>query len=208
MELGVRSITWDMVKQELAKDKTKIMSIRGQMNDNILKEYEKVDEATYLGITIGEKYSDIFEVENKKILRKADKKVFSTMEEVSRSANKTLVGKTIWKQVKVPSLLFGRAVVPTSNTLAEKLQRKENKVWRHAMGIGGYATVAGLRGEIGASLMRTRTMRTTLQYVREVMEGRFENIKRMMEDIIKMRKGNWYRIVKKRKEKKRKEKKR
>merc|ERR1712033_97935 len=165
---------------QINKKKTKIMSIRGQMNDNILKEYEKVDEATYLGITIGGKFSDIFEIENKRILRKADKKVFSTMEEVSKSANKALVGKAIWKQIKVPSLLFGRAVVPTCNTLAEKLQRKENKVWRHAMGIGGYATVAGLRGEMGASLMKTRVMRTTLQYVREVMEGKFENINKMM----------------------------
>merc|ERR1712120_29864 len=96
---------------QINKKKTKIMSVRGQMNDNILKEYEKVDEATYLGITIGGKFSDIFEIENKRILRKADKKVFSTMEGVSRSANKALVGKAIWKQIKVPSLLFGRAVV-------------------------------------------------------------------------------------------------
>merc|ERR1712121_417601 len=169
--------------------------VRGQIDDNILKEYEKVDEATYLGITVGGKFSDIFEIENKRILRKADKKVFSTMEGVSRSANKALVGKAIWKQISIPSLLVGRAVVPTCNTLAEKLQRKENKVWRHAMGIGGYATVARLRGEMGASLMKTRVMKTTLQYVREVMEGKFENIKRMMEDIIKLRKGNWYRIV-------------
>merc|ERR1712033_155374 len=180
---------------QINKKKTKIMSIRGQMNDNILKEYEKVDEATYLGITIGGKFSDIFEMENKRILRKADKKVFSTMEGDSKSANKALVGKTIWKQIKVPSLLSGRAVVPTCNTLAEKLQRKENKVWRHAMGIGGYSTIAGLRGEIGASLMKTRVMKATLQYIRDVMNGEFENIKRMMEDIIKIGKGEWYRVV-------------
>merc|ERR1711891_22371 len=180
---------------QINKKKTKIMSIRGQIDDNILKEYEMVDEATYLGITIGGKYSDIFEIENKKVLKKADKKVYSTMEEVSRSANKALVGKTIWKQVKVPSILFGRAVVPTCNTLAEKLQRKENKVWRHTMGIGGYSTVAGLRGEMGASLMKTRVMKATLQYVREVMNGEYEGIKRMMKDIIKMKKGNWYRVV-------------
>ena len=165
------------------------MSVRGQIDDNILKEYEMVDEATYLGITIGGKFSNIFEKENKKVLRKADKKVFSTMEEVNRSANKTLVGKAIWKQIKVPSILFGRAVVPTCNTLAEKLQRKENKVWRHAMGIGGYSTIAGLRGEMGASLMKTRVMKATLQYIRDVMNGEFENIKRMMENIIKIKKG-------------------
>merc|ERR1712121_524952 len=91
--------------------------------------------------------------------------------------------------------LFGRAVVPTCNTLAEKLQRKENKVWRHTMGIGDYSTVAGLRGEMGASLMKTRIMKSTLQFVREVINGKFENIKEMMQDIIKMKKGNWYRMV-------------
>merc|ERR1711895_242537 len=180
---------------QINKEKTKIMRVRGQIDDSKLKEYEMVDEATYLGITIGGKYSDIFEIENKKILKKANKKVNSIMEEVSKSADKALVGKAIWKQIKVPSILFGRAAVPTCNTLAEKLQRKENKVWRHTMGIGGYSTVAGLRGEMGASLMKTRIMKSTLQFVREVVNGKFENIKEMMLYTIKMKKGNWYRMV-------------
>merc|ERR1712121_291722 len=59
----------------------------------------------------------------------------------------------------------------------------------------GYYTVAGLRGEMGASLMKTRIMKTTLQYVREVINGKFKNIREMMLDIIKMKVGNWYRIV-------------
>merc|ERR1712050_47334 len=116
-------------------------------------------------------------------------KVNTAMSEVSRSADKALVGKALWKQVQVPSILFGRAVVPTCKTLAEKIQRKENKIWRHTMGIGGYSTVAGLRGEMGASLMKTRVMKTTLQYVREVINGKFEGIKEMMLDIIKMKLG-------------------
>jgi len=117
------------------------------------------------------------------------------MSEVSRSADKALVGKALWKQVQVPSILFGRAVVPTCKTLAEKIQRRENKIWRHTMGIGGYSTIAGLRGEMGASLMRTRIMKSSLQFVREVKNGKFENIKEMMEDLIKLKKGNWYRMV-------------
>ena len=52
------------------------------------------------------------------------------------------------------------------------------------MGIGGYSTVAALRGELGALMMKTRVMETTLQYVREVMNGKFENIKEMMLDTI------------------------
>ena len=180
---------------QINKEKTKIMRVRGQIDDCKLSEYERVEEATYLGVTIGGKNSDIFEIENKKVLKKADRKVNSIREEVSKSADKALVGKAIWKQIHVPSVLFGRAVVPTCNTLTGKLQRKENKVWRHIMGIGGYSTVAGLRGEMGASLMKTRVMKTTLQYVREVINGKFENIRNMMLDTIKMRKGNWYRVV-------------
>merc|ERR1712033_141087 len=103
---------------QINKDKTNIMRIRGQIDDRLLKEYEMVEEATYLGITIGVKNSDIFEMENKKVLKKADRKVNSIMSEASRSADKALVGKAIWKQVSIPSILFGRAVVPTCNTLA------------------------------------------------------------------------------------------
>ena len=63
------------------------------------------------------------------------------------------------------------------------------------MGIGGYSTVAALRGELGASMMKTRVMETTLQYVREVMNGKFENIKEMMLDTIEQKVGSWYRTV-------------
>merc|ERR1711895_71955 len=163
---------------QINKEKTKIMKVRGQKDDCELEDYEMVEETTYLGITIGGKGSDIFEIENKKVLDKANRKVNSIMSKASRSADKALVGKTIWKQISIPSILFGRAVVLTCNTLTEKLQRKENKVWRHTIGIGGYSTVAGLRGEMGASLMKTRVMKTTLQYVREVINGKFEGIKR------------------------------
>ena len=35
-------------------------------------------------------------------------------------------------------------------------------------------------------------MDNTLQYVRNVMNGKFKNVKEMMEDTIKKKKGNWY----------------
>merc|ERR1711888_245249 len=177
------------------REKTKIMKIRGSEDDHKIKEYEMVEETTYLGVTIGGKGRNIFEIENKKILDKANRKVNTVMGEVRKSADKVIVGKAVWKQMAVPSILFGRAVVPTSNTLAEALQRKENKVWRHILGIGGYSAVAALRGELGSSLMKTRIMETTLQYVRDVMNGKFENVKEMMADTIKKRVGNWYKTV-------------
>ena len=83
------------------------MKIRGQKDDYKLKDYEMVGETTYLGVTIGGKGRDIFENENKKILNKANRKVNTIMSEVRKSADKVIVGKAIWKQTSVPSILFG-----------------------------------------------------------------------------------------------------
>merc|ERR1711888_572160 len=181
---------------EINKEKTKILKIRGEEDNHRIDEYEMVKEATYLGITVtGGKGRKIFQAENKKILDKAKKHVNTVMGEVRKSADKAIIGKAIWKQVSVPSILYGRAVVPTSKTLAENLQRKENMVWRHILGIGGYSAVASLSGEVGSSLMKTRIMDSNLQYVRDVMNGKFGNVKEMMEDTIKKKKGNWYMTV-------------
>ena len=38
-------------------------------------------------------------------------------------------------------------------------------------------------------------MKSSLQFVREVVNGKFDNVKEMMEDMIKLKKGNWYRMV-------------
>ena len=63
------------------------------------------------------------------------------------------------------------------------------------MDIGGYSTVAALRGEVGASLMKSRIMETTLQYVRSVMNSGFENIREMMLDTIQVGQGYWFKNV-------------
>jgi len=181
---------------EINKEKTKILKIRGEEDNHKINEYEMVKEATYLGITVtGGKGREIFQAENKIILDKAKKQVNTIMGDVRKSADKAIIGKAIWKQVSVPSILYGRAVVPTSKILAGNLQRKENMVWRHILGIGGYSAVASLRGEVGSSLMSTRVMDSSLQYVRNVLSGKFGNVKEMMEDTIKRKKGKWYTTI-------------
>merc|ERR1711942_367554 len=114
---------------QINEKKTKIMKIKGPKNNKQIKGYEMVTEATYLGIKVGGRGRDIFEKENKEVLEKADKKVNTVMAEVQKSADKVVVGKAIWKLIAMPSILFGRAVVPTSKTKVEALQRKENKIW-------------------------------------------------------------------------------
>ena len=100
-----------------------------------------------------------------------------------------IVERATWKMMAIPSILFGRAVITTSKTNIEKLQRVENKVWRYLLGIGGYATVEALRGEIGASMVKSRIMETMLSYMIDTMTSEFTNIKNMMKATITKRKG-------------------
>merc|ERR1711895_307617 len=178
---------------EINKEKTKILKIRGKEDSYKIKEYEMVEKATYLGITVtGGKGREIFQAENEIILDKTNKQVKTVMGNVRKSADKAVIGKAMWKQGSVPAILYGRAVIPASKTLTKELQENENRVWRHILGIGGYTTVAALRGEIGSSLMKTRIMNNALQYVRSALSGEFGNIKEMMEDTIRRKKGKWY----------------
>merc|ERR1712179_901939 len=180
---------------EINEEKTKIMRIKGKKGEEHIKEYDMVTEAKYLGVNIGGRGRNIFEKENSEFLNKAEKKVNQIMAEVRKSADKVVVGRAIWKLMALPAILFGRAVVTTSATQVLAIQRQGNRVWRYLMDIGGYSTVAALRGEIGASMVKSRVMETSLQYVRSTMSGDFEDVKELMLDTIKTKKGRWYKLT-------------
>jgi len=97
--------------------------------------------------------------------------------------------------MSIPAILFGRAIVSTCASRIEGLQRLENRVWRYLMDIGGYSTIEALRGEMGASLVKSRIMETMLLYVIDTMNSKFENVKEMMLDTISTEKGHWYNSI-------------
>ena len=83
-----------------------------------------------MGIKLGGKGRQIFKAENKIWLEKAEKKAKEIIRKVKSSCDMVLVGKSIWKAMAIPQALFGRAVIPTSETKIKKLQKIENRVWR------------------------------------------------------------------------------
>merc|ERR1712050_95748 len=181
---------------EINKEKTKIVKIRGKEDNYKIDEYEQVQEAEYLGITVvGGKGREIYQKENVKIIDKSKRQVGTIVGNVKKSAAKAVVGKAMWKQKSLSAILYGRAILPTPKYIEKELQEDENRVWKHVLGVGGYSTVAALRGEIGSSLMRTRIMNNALQYVRSALSGKFMKIKEMMEDVIRRKKGKWYKTV-------------
>ena len=52
-----------------------------------------------------------------------------------------------------------------------------------------------LRGEIGASMVKTRIMETMLMYLVDTLASDFSDIKRMMRDTLNKGKGRWYKTI-------------
>jgi len=176
----------------LSEEKTKILRIRWPKIEGKIGKYKIENEAKYLGVQIGGKGRYIFQAENKLWIQKAEKKANELISQIKKSCDKVIVGKAIWKLIYLPSILFGRAVVTTSKTNIEKIQRIENKVCRYLLGIGGYSTVETLRGEVGASMVKSRVMETMLLFLVDTLASEFTNIKNMMVDTIARGKGKWY----------------
>ena len=66
---------------------------------------------------------------------------------------------------------------------------------RYLLGIGRYSTIETLRGEIGASMIKSRVMETMLLFRVDTLAGEFTNVKNMMIDSIERGKGKWYKTI-------------
>lgn len=121
-------------------------------------------EIRYLGVDINDGV-DCFKTHKEKKIKMAQRMANLTYSVIARSCNKLMIGKTYWKGVVLPGLLYGSAVVNWSQKELEELQRTENRVWRCMLGAPNYAPVSVLRGEIGTSSMKSRDTKTKLKYM-------------------------------------------
>jgi hypothetical protein len=81
-----------------------------------------------------------------------------------------LIGKSYWKGVALPGILYGSSVIDFTKSDIEKLQKIENKVYRQILGAPLYTPQTTLRGEIGATSMEARIMKSTLKYLKYLEE--------------------------------------
>ena len=83
---------------------------------------------------------------------------------LSQSCNKILIGKTFWKDICLPAILYVSGILGYTKIEIEELQRIENSVYRQIMGAPRYAQIPTLRGEIGSSTMENR-IRSVENYI-------------------------------------------
>ena len=76
---------------------------------------------------------------------------------IAKSCNKILIGKTYWKKAALPSIMHGTEIVCfTKKKQISCLQTEENKAFRYTVNARKCTAISALRGEMGASLQKTR----------------------------------------------------
>ena len=148
----------------------------------------------YLGITI-EDNRDIFRKHKQNKLKLAEQLANSTYSVINKSCNKMIIGKTFWKSIAIPAIIYGSGTIDWTKKEQEKLQVLQNKVCRKILSAPSWAANAAIRGETGISKMETRLAQNRLGYVR--------NRRREGNDIIKVvvneltNEGKWKKTIEK-----------
>ena len=124
-----------------------------------------VDSIKYLGVVVEGK-RDCFRKHKKEKLKLANKMANMAYSVVVRACSRLMIGKTYWKSVVLPSILYASAVICWNESELMKLQRLENSVWRQILAAPSYTPIVTLQGEIGCSRMRERDAKNKLLFAR------------------------------------------
>ena len=99
---------------------------------------------------------------------KARKALGRLVKEIGKCYDRVTVGKALWKQVLMATLMFGKTVVTHSDVEIGKIQAIEYKVYKYLIGVGGFVAVASLRSEVGSSKVITRMMETVILLAKDI----------------------------------------
>ena len=137
------------------------------------------NQIKYLGVTVTDK-KNCFKLHREKSIEKARRLANSTYSITSRSCNKVLIGKTYWKEICLPAILYASGIMGYTKAEIANLQRIENSVYRHILGAPAYAQTPSLRGEIGSSTMEIRIRTNQTNFVKSVEENQHNDLLKMV----------------------------
>lgn len=176
---------------EISKEKSKIIIFNEKEVIEKIKDIEVTDTIKYLGVEINNK-KNCFKVYKKKVVQKARQMANMTYSMIVQSSNKLLIGKTYWKSIVLPTILYASAIIGFTKQEIEELQKIENSVYRVILGAPKYTQVAALRGEIGASKMETRIRENQIKYMKYIEEhNRNDLLKRILDEKKEIKNEYW-----------------
>ena len=100
---------------------------------------------------------------------------------IARSSNKLMIGKTYWKNVILPEVLYGAEVVTYNKNEIADLQKAENQAYRQILGAPRYSPVCALRAETGSSLMESRDKINKINFTKHILQSENELLRSISE---------------------------
>ena len=152
----------------LNRSKCKVMMFNNKQKLEKISNIDVVDEIVYLGILIRNQ-KKWYLSNNKKCIEKANKLCNNLYSVLGNSCNRMLIGKTYWKILALPNILYGQEIVIYNKNDIDRLQVIENRAFRYILQVPCYTAIEYLRGEIGASDMKCRDMKSKINYVKHAM---------------------------------------
>lgn len=167
---------------DINKDKSNIIIYNKKEKPEEIEGIRVVETIKYLGIKIDDK-RNMFKSHKTEMNNKANRLANLTYAIIEKSCNKVLIGKTYWKCIALPSILYGTNVLHMTDTEISKLQKIENSVYRKILGGTKTTAVAALRGDVGASAMKSRVVGGKLQYIKSIYKGKKDILKKVLDSM-------------------------
>ena len=175
---------------EINKEKSSVIIWNMKEKPDSILGIKVQDRIKYLGIEIEDK-RNMFKEQKRKTIEKANKMANMTLPIMYQSCQRLLIGKTFWKSVAIPAILYGSSIISFTDSEIKQLQRIENKVYRSILGAPMYAPNCSLRGEIGASEMKTRIMKGRLLYLKNIQMRENMLLKNVVEEMKRHGQSKW-----------------
>lgn len=174
-----------------------IYNMKAELKPTEITNIKVKDSIKYLGVEIIDKYN-CFKKFKEEQINKARRLALQTKTITLQSCNKILIGKSYWKSLCLPGILYAAEVIEYSESEIKTLQTIENSVYRTILGARKFTPVETLRGEIGASLMRSRIDKNKLNFICSIKNLSDEDlVKKVMKWSLHTNIGKWSQNTKK-----------
>ena len=153
---------------------------------------EVVKNFKYLGLFIDDD-DDIYKKQKEEMGNKAKRHENMTYQVIENSCNRVLMGKTYWKSMVLPSVMYGVGLMNMNEPQANKMQSTENGVYRKILGARENTVVEVLRGEIGASSTEKRYVEARLMMARSIHDSKNAWMKEILGKVREDARNPWNR---------------
>ncbi len=129
---------------------------------------EQQQEYKYLGVTVSLQ-GRMFRLHGANIVTKAKQLSGVTIDEARHSLNKVFVGKTVWKHVMLPALLYGAEVIVIPKGVVQQIQTAQNKVGRMILGLSDQCPKEVVEGELEWNTINEEIAKAKLHFYGHLM---------------------------------------